>query len=151
MITIRRAEINDIQIVIDMRIAFLKEESGIPNSETVDTQYIRKYVEEKLPTGEYLVWLAEDGERVVGTGGLVFFHRPPGFTADTDVNAMIFNMYTIPEYRSQGIATGILKDIAEYVSASKTHKIILYATDIGRPVYERFGFKSADNYMTISL
>lgn len=151
MIAIRRADVNDIQTVIDMRTAFLREESGTPISEAVDIKYIRQYVEEMLPSGEYLVWLAECDGKTIGTGGLVFFHRPPGFTANTDLNAMIFSMYTIPEFRGQGIATRILEHMIQYVSTTRARKIILYATDMGRPVYERFGFKPVENYMTLSL
>lgn len=151
MFTIRRAEIADLEEVVRLRVAFLLEDrQDLPPSEIANTEHIHRYVAEKIPSGEFAVWLAEEDGQTIGTGGLVMFHRPPGFTCDTDLNAMIYNMYTIPECRRRGVATAILQQMVEYLKTTPARRILLYATEMGRPVYERFGF-AASNYMSLHL
>lgn len=151
MFSVRRAGTKDIDLIVDLRIAFLKEELKVSAEESLDTTYIRRYIEEKLPTGEFLVWLAEDEGKAVGIGAVIINHRPPKFQNDTELYAFIYNMYTLPEYRNRGVATSILQHMTEHLKKANVYYIILYASDMGRPVYERFGFKASDNYMTLSL
>ena len=47
-----------------------------------------------------------DGSRFVGTGGVSFFQVMPTYHNPSGKKAYIMNMYTIPEYRRNGI-TGI--------------------------------------------
>lgn len=151
MFSVRRAGVEDMELVINLRIRFLREELKITDDESIDTSYIRRYVEEKLPSGEFLVWLAEYEGRAAGIGALVINHQPPKFRSDTELYALIYNMYTIPGYRRRGVAASVLQHMSEYLRENGIHYIILYASDMGRSVYERFGFKASDHYMTLSL
>lgn len=152
MPTIRRAGIEDIDQVIAQRMVFLREmhpEMSDPGPEFVDLT--RKYVAEKLPTGEFLVWFAEEDGQIVGTGGLIFWHRPPTFGYRTDLHAYILNMYTLPEWRGKGVGTMLLQHVIDYVKTTPASRIGLQASDMGRPLYERFGFVASGDAMTLNL
>ena len=59
------------------------------------------------------------------------------------------NMYTDPEYRRKGIA---YKTLDMLVQDSKTRgitSISLEATDMGRPLYEKYGFVKMNDEMEL--
>lgn len=152
MFTIRRAVADDIEQVVALRMAFLNEMSpGSTVSETELLNLTRKYVSAKLPTGEFLVWLAEDDGEIVGTGGLTFSHRPPTANNASTLQAYILNMYTLPQYRGRGIATMLLHHIVEYVKTTSAKRVALHASEMGQHIYEKLGFMCSSKYMTLTL
>ncbi len=50
------------------------------------------------------------------------------------------NMYTNPNYRRKGIAYHTLEILIEEAKNKGVKHISLEATDMGRPLYERYGF-----------
>lgn len=59
------------------------------------------------------------------------------------------NMYTVPAYRRQGIAYTTLGLLAEEAKKQGILQISLEATDMGRALYEKFGFVDAKGEMTL--
>lgn len=59
------------------------------------------------------------------------------------------NMYTAPKYRRQGIAFHTLDLLVKDAREQGITQIALEATDMGRPLYEKFGFKKMENEMEI--
>lgn len=152
MVSIRRAVIADVEDVIRLRIALLKESRPEgPEDEKAFLEMTRSYIEDRLPKEEFLVWLAEEDGRIVGSSGLVFSHRPPTFGNMSTLHAYIHNMYVVPEKRRQGVASMLLQETIDYIKTTPAKRVLLHATDMGRPVYEKFGFKKSDNYMTLTL
>ena len=152
MPTIRRAEMNDLEDVIKYRLAFLREAQS--NGRELDPDVVestRKYITEKLPSGELIVWFAEENEQIIGTSGLVFFHRPPTYHCKSGLHAYIMNMYTVPEWRGHGIASMLIQNIIDYAKTTPANLITLHATNMGKPVYQRLGFASTSDEMTFSL
>lgn len=64
----------------------------------------------------------------------------------------IYNMCTLPAYRSQGVASAILSRLMGVAKASGSEGIALVPTPAGRRLYERFGFREAfrERYYTPS-
>ncbi|MCE5323089.1 GNAT family N-acetyltransferase [bacterium] len=150
MLKIRLADIDDIEQIVALRMAFVREFQKAPESpDFVDLT--RRYIADKLPKGEFMVWLAEEEGRVIGTGGLIFFIRPPLYTRPYERHPYILNMYTIPEWRGKGVATMLMKHIIDYVKTTPAKRISLHASEMGRSVYERLGFKPLDTEMVMDL
>jgi GNAT superfamily N-acetyltransferase len=53
----------------------------------------------------------------------------------------IYNMCTLPEYRGRGIARAILARCIQAAEESGCQMIGLTPTPMGRPLYERMGFR----------
>jgi len=150
--TIRLASADDLQTVVDLRMAFLREMKPEVREWGPILEATRRYVAEKLPTGEFMVWFAEERGEVVGTSGLVFFHRPPTSESSlSGAHAYVLNMYTLPEWRGRGIATGLLEHMIEYIKTTPACRISLHASERGRPVYERLGFVACEGEMVMDL
>lgn len=152
MLRVRRAGISDIEEIVKLRVAFLREvqpDVSVPDDEIYELT--RQYITDKLPTDEYLVWLAEEDNHIVGISSLVFYHRPPTLLNNSSLYAHVLNVYTLPEYRRQGTATALLKEIIEYVKSTPAKRISLNASEEGRPVYEQLGFQASDDEMILKL
>ena len=59
------------------------------------------------------------------------------------------NMYTKPEYRRKGIAIKMLDILVKESNNKGITAISLEATDMGRPLYEKYGFVKMNNEMEL--
>ncbi|MEH2180563.1 GNAT family N-acetyltransferase [Nostoc sp.] len=50
------------------------------------------------------------------------------------------NVYTIPMWRRQGIATALLKEIISFVRATEAKRLWLHTTEDGKRIYKKLGF-----------
>lgn len=141
-VTIRPAGPPDLEAVLRLRVAMLREVGGL-GDETRAPELIganRRYLEARLPTGQYLAWLAELGGHPVAVAGLIPFERPPTGDNPVGLEGYVLNMYTAPAWRRRGLGARLLEKTIEYVRARGGRRLWLKATPAGRPVYERAGF-----------
>jgi GNAT superfamily N-acetyltransferase len=87
-----------------------------------------------------LVWVAEAEGTIVASSGLIFFQKPPSERNLTGLEAYVLNMYTVPAWRRQGIASKLLQTLMACAKQRQAHRIWMYATPDGRAIYERAGF-----------
>ena len=91
---------------------------------------------------EYFGFLAEAGDAIAGGGGV--WLRPllprPG-RPHGSFEAYVLNVYTEPEHRRQGVARAILGAILDWCGQRKVARIVLHASEEGRPLYEDLGFE----------
>ena len=59
------------------------------------------------------------------------------------------NMYTRPEYRRRGIAYHTLDLLVKEIRRRGILSISLEATDMGRPLYEKYGFLPMEHEMEL--
>jgi ribosomal protein S18 acetylase RimI-like enzyme len=151
--TIRRATPNDIDVLVELRDAMLRE--AVNDGELGDVSEAlgntREYFEEKLPAGEYVCFLAEVEGRVVGVGGMVLFRKPALPQSPLGLEGYILNMLTLAEFRGKGIASAIMRELLESAQEAGAGLVALKATDAGRRVYEKFGFTENPHYMQLKL
>ncbi|HZS75125.1 MAG TPA: GNAT family N-acetyltransferase [Ktedonobacteraceae bacterium] len=141
-ISIRRATLQDVEALVPLRLA-LERESGHATQEQMLPdlrQAVYHYFLKALPTEAMLIWVAEASEQIVATSGLIFFQKPPSERNLSGLEAYILNMYTLPEWRGRGLATRLLQTLMDYIKQTEAHRIWMYATQDGRPIYEKAGF-----------
>lgn len=97
----------------------------------------------------HIAYLVLDGETFAGAGGVSFFEVMPTFHNPTGKKAYIMNMYTKPEYRRQGIAYQTLDLLVTEAKAREITEISLEATQMGRGLYEKYGFVSMKDEMEL--
>lgn len=141
-VTVRLAGPHDLEAVLRLRVEMLREVGGL-GDETRAPELIeanRRYLEARLPTGQYLAWLAEHGGRPVAVAGLIPFERPPTGDNPAGLEGYVLNMYTEPAWRRRGLGARLLEMAIESIRARGGRRLWLKATPAGRPVYERAGF-----------
>lgn len=145
-LTFRRANLPDIEAYLPLRMAMLEEVGMLP-AEPQRTQLLianRRYFQESLPKEAYLAWLVENQGEFVAIGGVLLFNRPPTGENMTGLDGYVMNMYTLPGWRGQGIATHLMQIIIADMRSRHAGRLWLHATPIGRPIYQGYGFTSVN-------
>jgi len=111
----------------------------------------RTRLEEWLTSGDYVGWLAtpaDQSELVVGGAGVQLQRILPRPVDDVTIGegrqGTIVNVFTEPEWRRRGIAGLLMQEIINWSKTEKIDRLILHASDDGRPVYEKLGFKESN-------
>jgi GNAT superfamily N-acetyltransferase len=99
-----------------------------------------------LREGSYLGWLAIDaGTRIIAGVGVHLKPQLPRISEDGTLVVhgpvpLIVNVYTEPAARGQGIARALMQALMEWASTAGCDRVLLHASDAGRPLYESLGF-----------
>ena len=126
---------------------------GIKLSNDVDMPLVEKesyeYYKNALETGEHITYLVYDNETFIGVGGVSFYQVMLTYHNPTGKKAYIMNMYTASEYRRQGIAIHTLDLLVRNAREQGVTQIALEATEMGRPLYEKYGFIKMEEEMEL--
>jgi len=103
---------------------------------------------EVMPRGDYLAWVAEadepPGAIIAGAGVLLrpILPRPGGADGGLErgPEALVMNVFVEPEWRRRGVADALMRTLLDALGARGIRRIVLHASDAGRPLYERLGF-----------
>lgn len=150
-ITIRKAGIEDLDLLAATRAETLRAANRLPADADMRAteQAAREYYSRCFDDDSHVALLAFDGDRCVGTGGVSYYAVMPVMSNPTGRKAYIMNMYTHPDYRRRGIARRMLGILVEETLARGIDFITLEATQMGRPLYEAFGFRPMTDEMQL--
>jgi ribosomal protein S18 acetylase RimI-like enzyme len=149
MMKYRKANIDDISELIDLRKKQLVDEGIEPNID-IDTE-LHIFFKNKLSDGSLIQWLVEENKEIIACGAIIFYEFPPTYTNKSGRKAYITTMYTKENYRGRGIATNLLTKLVDEAKTSGISKIWLAASKMGRPVYKKFGFKETDEWLELNI
>ncbi len=139
---IRRATVEDAPVIARHRAAMFRDmgdASGddVARIESASIFYLRQMMSER----RFLGWLAERQGEVVAGGGLVVSQLLPRPGAvDGGAQALILNVYCEPEHRRRGLARALMAAMLEWCKREQMAKVVLHASQDGRPLYESLGF-----------
>ena len=149
----KKATIENINELVRTRIIVLRAANKL--SDDVDMSLVEKesyeYYKRTLENGEHIAHLVYDNEIFIGAGGVSFYQVMPTYHNPTGKKAYIMNMYTASEYRRQGIAINTLDLLVKDAKEQGVLQIALEATDMGRPLYEKYGFVKMEDEMELKL
>ena len=147
----KKATIADIDELVKTRIIVLHAANKL--SDDVDMSEVEKesyaYYKRALVTGEHTAYLVYDNGTFIGAGGVSFYQVMPTYHNPTGKKAYIMNMYTTPEYRRLGLAIHTLNLLVNDARELGVSQIALEATDMGRPLYEKYGFVKMEDEMEL--
>ncbi len=146
-INYRRANIDDIKILIDFRIRFLNELYNHPEDEESQTlkNVLQGYFSKAIPGHDFIAWLAEYDGKTIGTSGMVIWKIPSRYGGlESGRLGYILNMYTIPEARNKGICTRLLNELIKEARSLGLKYVHLHASIDGMNIYKKAGFVRPD-------
>lgn len=145
----KRATLEDIDELVRTRIIVLRAANKL--SDEADMTKVEQesyaYYKWALETGEHIAYLVYDNDTFIGAGGVSFYQVMPTFHNPTGKKAYIMNMYTAPEYRRQKIAFHTLDLLVKAAKEHGVSQISLEATEMGRTLYEKYGFVKMEHEM----
>ncbi|AXI09895.1 GNAT family N-acetyltransferase [Oceanobacillus zhaokaii] len=145
----RKANINDIDKLIDLRKRQLVDEGIEPNIDI--NSELNVFFHNKLSDGSLIQLIVEDNEDIIACGAIIYYEFPPTYTNKSGKKAYITNMFTKEDYRGQGIATKLLTKLVDEAKDSGISKIWLGASKLGRPVYKKFGFVETEEWLELNI
>ncbi|MBE5840030.1 MAG: GNAT family N-acetyltransferase [Butyrivibrio sp.] len=147
----RKATIDDLDMLVSTRITVLRAANKLDDN--VDMSEVeresRDYYEKALLDESHTAYLVFDDGEFVGAGGVSYFRVMPTYHNPSGRKAYIMNMYTAPDHRRRGIAYNTLDLLVKDAKEKGIDAISLEATDMGRPLYERYGFVKMNDEMEL--
>jgi putative acetyltransferase len=147
----KRATLEDINTLVETRIEVLRAANKLcadtDMGEVERQSYL--YYQKALSDGSHIAYLVFDESGCIGTGGVSFFQVMPTYHNPSGKKTYIMNMYTNPKYRRKGIAYKTLDMLIKEIKSKGISSISLEATDMGRPLYEKYGFVKMNSEMEL--
>lgn len=149
----KRATMEDIDELVRTRIIVLRAANKLSGDEdmSVVEEESYAYYRHALESGEHIAYLVYDNGKFIGAGGVSFYQVMPTYHNPIGKKAYIMNMYTALEYRRQGIAFHTLDLLVKDVRKQGVSQIALEATEMGRPLYEKYGFVKMEDEMELKV
>lgn len=147
----RKAAPEDIDMLVAARTEVLRAANKLgPEVDMSEVErQSRLYYLAALSADTHTAYLVFDGDRFIGAGGVSYFKVMPTYHNPSGEKAYIMNMYTHPDYRRQGIAYHTLDLLVKDARSRGITAISLEATDMGRPLYEKYGFVNMEDEMEL--
>ena len=145
----RTATLNDLDQVLDMRIAYLKDIHVKLDDKEMGAllKHLPDYYQRHMGK-DFFAYLALDDGKPVSAVYLLIIERPANLSFITGKTGILLNVYTIPGYRKRGLASVLLNMAIEHAKTFNVSNIELQATDMGIPVYEKLGFRHKQSQYT---
>lgn len=151
MLTTRRATAGDAELITRHRKAMFADMRHAP--EPVLDEMARNFepwVRQMIAEEKYAGWITSDGERAVGSAGLLILDWAPHFLDPRcDRRGYILNVFVEPEYRGRGIAKALTLECMAEAKRRGIGVLALHASKKGQPVYERLGFKTSNEMLFV--
>lgn len=139
---IRKAGINDINELIKIRIAYLKEDYGNISLEQIEQlkKQLKEYYVNHIDR-DMIAYIAEENSEIISSVFLVVIEKPANPTFISGKIGNILNVYTKTEYRKKGIVGQLLKLAINDAREMKLSYLELKSTEAGYNLYKELGFE----------
>ncbi|MCR5795437.1 MAG: GNAT family N-acetyltransferase [Solobacterium sp.] len=138
---IEKAEVKDIPQLVEMRLAYLDEDTGPDEGQKqVIRESLPDYFERNLNRTIFCYVCREQGT-IVSCAFLLLVEKPMSPSFMNGKTGTVLNVYTKPEYRKRGYAGRIMDRLVEEAGNMGLCRIDLLATEAGAPLYRAKGFK----------
>ena len=148
--TIREITPEDIEIIARMRVMMLDEVTDDPLPEELENQ-VRRFVWKHMRDKTCLGVVAELDGKVIADAVIYLFETMPDEVNVRGLTAMLYNVYTLPEYRGRGIMAQMLPEVIRLAREAGAVELKMTAEKKAIPLYERMGFHVNDDAMKIVL
>jgi GNAT superfamily N-acetyltransferase len=126
------------------------EKLEVDKAQEIEERYSEK-LEKQITEGTCKAWVVKDGNQLVASGAISVVSFVP-VPYDTNHNiAYLHSMYTEKEFRGRKYAQQIIERAIQYCKEHGISRVILNASDAGKPIYEKSGFMSSPETMRLFI
>lgn len=128
-------------------------ESGVAAAEVYGNMdaALREYFAKAMPVGEFMAWLAVEGGEVIASCGMCFYRLLPSSSNPTGKIAYLTTVYTVPQFRSNGIATRLTAEAIEKAKSLGYALVRLHSSRDAESLYMKLGFVHTKGFMELRL
>ena len=147
---IREITPQDVETIARMRVQMLDEVTDDPLPWQLEGS-VRRFVWKHMQDRTCLGVVAEDEGRVIADAVIYLFETMPDEVNVRGLTAMLYNVYTLPEYRGRGIMAQMLPEVIRLAREAGAVELKMTAEKKAIPLYERMGFHVNDDAMKMVL
>lgn len=150
---IREAAVEDLELVVNLRLRFLAEHRHLGPDEfpasfvKTTREFLHRHLDEETARS----WLATDQGVVTGVVTMLILDLAPRPEDASGLEGYIVNMYVDRAHRRRGVGKALLGQCLNAATEIGLRRLLLYATDDGRSLYEGAGFVTNPHWMELSL
>ena len=150
---IRPATIEDIPALVRHRCEMFRDMGELRDDAYEGlAESTAAYYAEAMLSGEYVAWVVSPASQpnlIVAGGGMQLRRILPRPTREGRLlkpgpQGIIVNVYTEPEWRRRGLAELVIRAIMDWSRANGVAGLVLHASEMGKPLYERLGFEQTN-------
>ena len=151
--TFRRATADDAELLAQMRLEMRRERetAACTISEAEFLRYNVEFFRTHLAAGDFVSFLAYDGGEAAACSGMSLQVHPPTYENPSGRSGYISNMFTRAKWRRRGLARMLVDRLVEAARDAGCAKLYLNASPMGKPVYEKYGFRAVDGEMAFDI
>ena len=146
---IRKAAMEDVDRLVEVRQDFQQMMKGTRGGPEF-ARAVRNYLKAGMADGSVVVWLAQEEGRIVSCAVLCCVEEMPVLANLSGRIGYIHNVFTLPEYRRQGLAEQLVRNCLQSAKEWGAGRVRLGATEQGRRLYEKLGFWQMQDEMQIN-
>lgn len=150
---IEQANVADIPALVELRVGYLTTDYGeLSRAQRRDLEFeLPNYLRYHLGrTLHVFVARDEDEGQIAACAWLLLVEKPPSPRFPHGHTGVLFNVFTKPECRRQGLAKRVMERLIEDARARALDVIELHATEDGYPLYRSLGFED-DRYTHVPM
>lgn len=139
---IYKATLNDIEVLVELRIDFLKMDQGSisENDERIIREQSKVYFAKHIHAGDFIALIAKVDGKIASAAFMVTQEKPANPSFITGITGTLLNVITYPEFRKRGIASQIIQRMINEAEKMGVSSIDLSSTEQGKTLYEKIGF-----------
>jgi GNAT superfamily N-acetyltransferase len=142
----RLANPNDIDTLVKVRFDYFAAENWVidDNKRELISSRLYKYYPSHLNNDFFSAFAETDSGDLAAVSFLVITEKPANLSFPTGKTGVILNVLTYPEYRRKGYAAQTLNMLIDIARKNELSFLELSASEMGRPLYKKLGFKEAE-------
>ena len=140
-ITYRVATVNDVDALAGLR--WRMESERHPEAQADREAYFaaaRASIRDEIARGAHIAFVAEAGGAVIACAILIWWTMLPTLTDFHRSRGYVSSVYTTPEFRRRGVARTLMENLMARARELGMSRLILWASEMGRPLYLDLGF-----------
>lgn len=104
-------------------------------------QYYKKHINDDF----FAALVEDDNGNIASSAFLVIYEVPANLSWPTGKSGKILNVFTYDQYRNTGYASSALRLLIEEAKKRDLSLLELSASEMGKPLYKKLGFKESGN------
>jgi GNAT superfamily N-acetyltransferase len=149
VVHIRRATVADAAALASHRMSMFRDMgSSRPGIERELHAVAAEHIRDAIETGEYVAWVghpAGNPDEIIAGAGVQLRRLLPRPSADgagilLGPEGIVLNVYVERDWRRRGLARRLMETILEWAPGAGIVRLVLHASDEGRPLYASMGF-----------
>lgn len=140
-VAIRSAGPADAPALAALRFRLRAEVAAAAEAEEAFLSRCERWMAERLAEASaWRCWVAEAGDRLVGTVWLHLIEKLPNPVAEPERHGYVSSLFVEPDRRGAGLGARLLGEALREAEARQVDAVLLWPTPRSRSLYERHGF-----------